>query len=244
MNVFDTKLADHVKEHASLLNFLDRLDIALGIGDKTVREICEEYDIDIYFFSELLQLITKKNEFNPRYIHKFNINHTVKYLRNSHHSYQTAYLPDLKSYIDKLENLEEGRKKDCELLNKYFSDYRREFLEHLEYEDGNIFPYILELERSYTSGDPDSSLLKRVRENPISNYVKKHSSLDEQLSDLKNLLIKYFKPFEHASVVRSLLKVLYELENDLKLHELIENQVLFPQVKIIEEKLIKNKIEK
>lgn len=234
----EKKLADFVKNDPTVLDFLNRLEIPLGFGDKTVGQICEEYNIDYYFFSELIQLIMKKYEFNPKYIDKFEIKLTVKYLRNSHKSYLTDYLQKIEKDIEQLSLLEYDRKKDCDVLNNYFLEYKLEFNNHLLYEDDDIFPYILELEKAYHSGKPSNELLQRIKGNKIINYVKKHDSLDEKLNDLKNLLIKYFKPFRERFLVISLLKTMYELEEDLKLHDLIENQILFMQAKKIEDNII------
>lgn len=243
MKIQEEKLGDIVKYHPQLLNFLDRLDIQLGFGDKTIDDICREYHIASDFFIELLQLIIKKYDFNPNYIEEFEPKLTIKYLFKSHKSFLNDYISDLEIIIENLKNEEINREKDCNLLIKFFNDYKVEFCEHLNYEDNVIYPYILELEKAISDIKPEKSIVDRIKHNPMKNYIKKHGSLDEKLNDLKSLIIKFFKPFKSAKNIRLLIKLLYELEEDLHLHELIENKILFPQAKKMEE-IILQKLEK
>lgn len=238
MNIRNAKLGELVIHHSQLLNCLNRLDIELGFGDKTVEEICEEKKIDLNFFSELLQLIISKYDFNPKYIDYFETKFTVGYLRRSHQSYINDYIPMIEKKIDKLGLKESNRKSDSKILTNYFKDYKTEFAHHLDYEDNTVFPYILTVEQSYIAKAASDEIKQLIAKNSIKIYAKHHDSLNEKLNDLKSLLIKYFKPFKDFTAIHSLLKTLFELEEDLKYHELIENQILFPHIKKMEKFLV------
>jgi len=43
-------LSEVVEEHTSLIPVLNRFGIRLGLGDKSVSQICKEYDLDTDFF--------------------------------------------------------------------------------------------------------------------------------------------------------------------------------------------------
>lgn len=243
MKIQEERLAEIVKNNPQLLNFLDRLDIPLGFGDKTIEEVCRKYQIQVPFFVELMQLLIKKYEFNPLYIDEFEPKLTIKYLRNSHNSYLKDYLPDIDSIIKKLKATEPNRANDCNILMNYFRDYRTECVKHLQREDNIIFPYILQLENAVSEGNCSDELMDQINKYPIRNYVREHDSLNEMLNDLKFLIIKYFKPFDDAKAVRSLVKILYDLDEDLHLHELIENHILFPQAQKMEEQILKMQLQ-
>lgn len=236
------KLADFIKREPRLLDFLDRFGIKLGFGDATIGEIANKYEIELYFFKEMILLISNIHGFNPRYIEKFEINSTVNFLKNSHKSYLEEFLPKIEYLINELKMAEKERAKDCEILHKYFFDYKSEFETHLEYEDKDIFPYILSISQTAKDSKYTEQIVESIKNHSITNYIKQHESLDEKLNDLQNLLIKYFKPFKRNDIIKSLLKITYELEEDLLIHDLIENQILFPQAQKIEE-LILNSFE-
>ncbi len=237
--MLNNKLADFVKKYPKLLDFLDRLNIDLGFGDKTVSEICTEYKIDKYFFIELMHLISSKNKFKPQYIDKFDIKQTISYLQQSHYSFLNEYLPRINYFITEIKKNEQSRIKDIEVLEKYMSDYIEEVKIHLSSEDNDIFPYIIDLLDAVNSKNVSEELQKRLKKYPIYDFMKIHDALYEKLDDLKNLLIKYFKPFQNNIYEKLLLKTIYELDEDIKLHDMIENIILYPQAEILEKRIKK-----
>ena len=240
MAILDEKLAIYIRKHPDLINFLNRLGIPLGFGNKTIKIICDEYGIDHYFFTELLQLIIKRYPLDSGNIHKFNIILTVKYLRSSHRHYLDFFLPDIEKMINILSESEPNRQKDCKVISYYFQAYKKEFINHLDNEDNYIFPYIIDLNAAAGISTKNDEMLDRINKNTIKNYIISHESLDEKLFDLKSLLIKHVKPFNNYFLISKLLKALFDLEEDLKIHELIENEILFQQALRIEDKLIGN----
>ena len=187
-----------------------------------------------------MMLIINREEFNSDNTENYNISNTVNYLRNSHRSYINEYIPELKNLINQLSDTEPARFADCNLLMMYFRDYQDEFLKHLNYEDSVIFPYIIKISPDKSPGKSDE-LMELVKQKSITGYMQHHDNLDEKLEDLKNLLIKYFKPFDNSKIVRRIIKILFEMEEDLIIHELIENKILFPKVQKIEAGIIEFK---
>lgn len=240
MGITNNILADFIKRYPNLLNFLDRLEIPLGLKDKTIKDICKEYNFDIGYFLDLMFLIINRDLFNSQNIENYSITSTIMYLRNSHKSYINEYLPEMEQLINKLSQLETNRQNDCNLLKRYFKEYSDEFINHLNYEDQLIFPYINRLEMIEKDKTVDLADFTSLS---IEKYMEVHENLDEKIQDLKNLLIKYFKPFDNEKIIYKIIKLLFEMEEDLIIHELIENKILFPKAKILENKyLLKAKI--
>ncbi|MGC8803040.1 MAG: hypothetical protein ACP5PS_04610, partial [Bacteroidales bacterium] len=52
----------------------------------------------------------------------------------------------------------------------------------------------------------------------VEEYREHHDDIEEKLSDLKNLLIKYLPAREDQQARRRLLTHLFELESDLAIH--------------------------
>ena len=241
MKIKDERLAEYVKKHPEMLDMLERLGISLGFGDKTTQEICHEYNIDIHFFLDLTKMIIHKGFEQSGGMGDYPISHTLNYLRNSHHAYLKESLPRMERYMVELGEKEEGREKDCLLLLHYYNEYKMECEKHFQNEEKNVFPYIeyLDSYKSMSLSDVQAS----IRKNSIDNYVRAHDSLDEKLNDLKNLIIKYFKPFREKEIIKSLLKMLSEFEEDLRNHERIENEILFRQTKILEKEILDHDVE-
>lgn len=46
----ETKLCEVILDEPSVIPVINRFDITLGVGDKSVKSICEKNDIDINFY--------------------------------------------------------------------------------------------------------------------------------------------------------------------------------------------------
>lgn len=237
MNLYEENLANIIKAYPQLIGFLNILGIKLGFGDKSTAEVCAEYGIPHLYFLELMQLVVRKYDFNPNYFDNFELKLTLNYLKNSHKVFLAETITDIELSIKELIVLEPSRDSDCKMLFRYFEQYKKEVIEHFNYEDKVVFPYIENLEL-FVQSQNWTKAMATVKRNPIIKYIEKHNSLEEQLDDLKNLLIKYYRPFDSYRVIAKLLKQLFELEQELQLHELIENRILFPQVQNLEKRVM------
>ncbi|HIU39464.1 MAG TPA: helix-turn-helix transcriptional regulator, partial [Candidatus Limisoma intestinavium] len=50
----ETKLCDVIIDEPSVIPVINRFDIELGVGDKTIKTICSEKSIDLNFFLLIL----------------------------------------------------------------------------------------------------------------------------------------------------------------------------------------------
>jgi len=68
-------------------------------------------------------------------------------------------------------------------------------------------------------------------------YKQEHNEIDEKLTDLKNILIKYISGDFDQSVCSEIIFELFRLEKDIKDHSRIENNILMPMVADMEKSL-------
>ena len=142
-----------------------------------------------------------------------------------------GHIGDLCSKADAAE------KKKVELIRQFFSEYKQELKEHLDDEENNVIPYILELEKT-DPGRKDDELTAWIKENSIDIYARKHSNLEEKLYDLKNIIIKYLPPVADRIIATKLLFEIFRLERDLNDHARIEDKVMIPKVRMLEQKIL------
>jgi regulator of cell morphogenesis and NO signaling len=233
-------LADVLIQNKLLLPVSNRLGISFGLGDKTIEEITNQYNIDCVFFVELCNLVLSGGKVRPKYIDRFKTDWTLKYLIKSHYLYLNEYMKSIEDFILELKSSEQDRNKDIDILLNFFNIYKIDVKEHLDFEDNYIFPYIQDLEKSYESKHIDDDLFGKIKKYSLNNYLKNHDSLYLQLNDLKNLFLKYLSPFKDETNIIKGLSIIYELEADLRTHELIENNILFSKVLKIEKILLNN----
>ena len=112
--------------------------------------------------------------------------------------------------------------------------YIEEITEHIEYENETVFPFVEEIYDAFLNKRDPSSLLK---EYDIDIYHEHHDDIEIILKDLKNILIRHLPQKEEGRTRMIVLELLFDLESDLFSHTRIEDEVLTPLVKRLEEKI-------
>jgi regulator of cell morphogenesis and NO signaling len=152
------------------------------------------------------------------------IEQLVGYLQESHRCYRETALPNIGQLIGRVAAL--SNESHGKALIRFFNEYRLEVEKHLANEDNKVFPYILKLLNELRSGKFS-----------IRNYKDHHNNIELKLTDLKNIIIKYIPCSETDNLRDKLLIQLFEFEEDLNRHTLIEEKLLVPSVVLIEQRL-------
>jgi regulator of cell morphogenesis and NO signaling len=217
------KLADLLFADYNLLLILSRFGIKLGFGEKTVEEICAKYHTTPTLFL-MVANVYSHNEYFPdkSEIVVLNVNELIDYLQASHIYYLNDKISSIETQLQKLysESEEYGK-----MINRFFSEYKNEVANHFNYEENTVFPYIRNLFKQ-----------KTVVNYHINQFEKNHSNIEDKLIDLINILIKYLPENELNQDRENVLFNIFLLAKDLNKHTLIENKILIPCVKLIEDK--------
>ena len=146
----------------------------------------------------------------------------LTYLHQSHDYYINVALVGLASSMDKL--IEPCPEKQKAVIWRFFENYKSELDRHFAFEEGEVIPYVKEL------------VIGNRRENfSINDFEDNHSNVEEKLSDLKNLISSSL-PEECDPVRKSnLLHYIDNLHKDIERHTSIEDNILVPLVRLIEE---------
>ena len=214
------KVADLLANDGNLLSILQRLDIKLGFGEATIAELCERYGISAELFLIICNIYSF-GDYRPEIesLGENDIKSITTYLRASHRYYTSICFPNIHNSVHKLvSGLDEVSRR---LIDKFYDDYDNEVTNHFRYEEEVVFPYIEEMFAK-----------DGCKESPysIGQFEHNHSNINEKLNDLKNIITKYLGE-EYSSPTRyELLAAIYNVENDLRKHSLIENRLLIPLV--------------
>jgi regulator of cell morphogenesis and NO signaling len=111
------------------------------------------------------------------------------------------------------------------MIRSFYKKYKNELMLHLNEEDVNVFPYVINLVKSHQKSNKDYA---------IQTFEKDHQNVEIKLNDLKNLVIKYIQPTYNDNDCNEFLITLFRFEQDINDHARIEDNILVPQVKKIE----------
>ena len=220
------KMADAIFQNHTLLTVLPRFGIGLGFGEKTVSKLCQDYGID----EEIFILICNIHTFDyyaptDDELENLNIKSVLKYLDESHHYYTKKRISEIEVRLQSMNELCPSN--HYKIINTFFCEYKLEIINHFTYEEQVVFPYIDQLINGNTP-----------MEFHIEKYEKNHDNIDDKLNDLKSIIIKYL-PEENSPNERDerndILRDIFLFEDDISKHTRIEEKIVIPIVKKIEQ---------
>ena len=218
----NTKPSELILKYPDLLEALDHLNIKLGFGEETSKELTDRHNINFEAFSVIVH--TYCDQLSPeKIIKKEALGDLLVFLRNSHNDFKKNQIPELKKLIALF--ADEIPDKHGKVLISFFDEYINEVFDHFKYEDETVFPYI-------------ETILENRRTNGFAmlEFEKNHTDIEQKLLDLKNILIKYIPEESYSELRRQILRYLFDFEKQLFFHTKLENHVLTPSVKKFEKK--------
>ncbi len=225
----DDKLVDHIYHHEKLLLVISRFGISLGFGDKTIRQICFEYELNCSLVLLIMNLYIDPMDNREELLHAECLPGLINYLKRAHQYYLEQKLPYIAELIDRF--IENTANPHTKLLKSFFKGYEDEVREHMQYEDSEVFPYIISLYEA-NMHRPESIPVNFS----INDFHDHHSDIEEKLEDLTQLLIKHFPPTKDSFYRNTILTELFALHYDLRDHKKIEDNILTPAVYQLEKR--------
>lgn len=216
------KMSELIDADYHLLLLLNRLNISLGFGEKSVETVCKENDFDTDCFLFLANYQSNKCITNIQEVFsKLPLAPFLRYLKNSHSYFLERRLPNIRRKLELV--FPETDKALQTVVLDFFDNYTKEVLEHMRYEDDVVFPYV------YSLIDKDAN-----KQYSINIFEERHNDIEGKINDLKQILLKYVPGTTDQMLMVNVLTELYMSEEELEAHTFIEDNLVIPRVKEIE----------
>ncbi len=216
------KLADIIHADWRLLYVLPRFGIKSGFGDAAVTDVCKKYNVNADLLILICNIYTFE-DYTPgvKDMNRVPLEGLMAYLKQSHSDYLNKRIPHIIKHIERL--ADESHSRERKIIEQFCESYKKEVIAHFDYEEQVVFPYI------------DSLIRKEIGQQfKIDDFLHNHSNIEDKLSDLKNIIMKYMKADDDEDY-RDLLIDLFLLEEDLKRHAIIEEKILVTPVEAMEQ---------
>jgi len=233
------KMADVIHMNYFTLSVLNRFDIKLGFGDKSVKEVCLQNKVDVDFFLEIVNTFVDKDYFPKKHLQTFSVKLITDYLYKTHQDYLSVNVPEIEGLIEQMVDSCFTQKDNIVLLKKFFNEYKQELINHTQREEEVVFPYTIKIEDAYNSNKIEKSIIDLMETYSIEVFQNEHDNIEEKLFDLKNIIIKYLPQPKDLRLCNKLLHELFSLEQDLNDHSRIEEKVLVPKIREMEKIIAK-----
>ena len=146
----------------------------------------------------------------------------IAYLHEGHEYYMDNALVSLAGATEKL--IEPCTPAQKAAVWKFFSDYKKELEIHFDFEEKEVFPYVKKLLAGH-----------RIYDFSITGFKDNHTSIDEKLSDFRNIIMKSLPESCDQARKKNLLRFIFDLQCDLDRHTRLEDEILVPMVRMIED---------
>lgn len=224
----DDQMISLIRDNYNILQSLGSFGLSLGFGDKTVRQVCDEQEVDCYTFLAVVNF-TINGYIDVDNEDKLSLSTLLHYLKASHDYYLGFQLPfirkELEDALDQTDNL-------ARLILKLYDEYAREIRMHMRYEEKTVFPYVESLIDNQSSVNYD-----------IDTFSKHHNQIDKRLKELKNIIIKYLPSDElHNNQLTATLYDIYNNEDWLMQHSKVEDNIFIPAIRRLEHKTRQNDV--
>ena len=212
-----TKLCEVIVDEPSVVPVINRFDIVLGVGDRTIKSICKEKGIDTSFFITILNAFINESFFLENVTGAFNAGDVVDYLRKTNNSYLRNQLPNIERHFAALISRSDSNN-NLPLLFNFYREEKTEIERRID-SDNQWFDAIISAEQS----NSEVSV--------AGNAVQAESdSIEDKLSDLINMFVIHLRGDYDRNLCHAVLFAVISLEKDIRQNNRIRNRVLRPLV--------------
>lgn len=217
----DDKMISLIRDNYDLLQSLGGFGINLGFGDKTVKETCEDNQVDTYTFLAVVNYtINGYGEFEAD--EQISVPTLLHYLEASHAYFLDFQLPFIRRELAESLNEDDSL---ARLILRFYDEYAHEIRQHMKYEQKTLFPYV----ESLLEGRPTNDYT-------VETFSKHHGAADKKLRELKLLVIKYLpQDGLHNNQLTATLHDIYENEVWLRQHAEVEDHIFVPAIRRLEQ---------
>lgn len=217
-------LGSLVEKRPALAPILERLrlDYCCG-GSRTLSEACRSRGLDPVTVAVALERLEglEQARFDPHDLRRATLPELCDHVVAMHHERLRRELPHVEKLLATVVRVHGTDHRELHDLERLYSALARDLLEHLDSEEGELFPAI----RALAAGEPsDPELTVLVAEHGV-----EHAQVGDGLAALRELAGGYAPERAYCNTHRRLLEALEDLEQDLHQHVHEENNLLFPR---------------
>jgi regulator of cell morphogenesis and NO signaling len=199
--------------------------------------------VDINKFNELIDELShvfeSPKQFNAAVFQNFPIEFIVDYIRRTHRLYIFTKLPEIEQSIQLLLQDYNDEHPLLTILKDFYTSYKFQLSLHICEEEQHLLPYVDFLLEMYKKGMNTFQFFKNNRRFSLEEFeIDHHDDSDKNLTHIQETILAHDPPFTNITPYRILLSQLQHLERDLCIHELIEDRVLVPRIKMVELELM------
>ena len=228
----ETKLYEVVVQEPAVITVLSRFNITLGVGDKSVKQICDEHQLDLNFFLTILNTFLNHEYFPENVLRSCNISEIVEYLNKTNNYYRQFLIPNIEQHFNLLIMRSSSKNSNLELMRNFFIEVKKELLSRIEQDNSSLFSEVITLHESQPSID-----VPNIKECDLYDNIE-DNTIENKLNDLINMFVIHLSGNFDANLCQAVLLAIINLRKDICQNNRIRNKILMPIYKALSIKSI------
>lgn len=210
-------------------------------GKRTIDEACLAENLNAEDVKrDVAHVFSNKNiVHNPDHFDHMELDHLVEHIIHKHHAFVKSILPVLQQHTQKVADVHGENHPEVIEVAALFHELKIEFDQHMFKEEQVLFPYIKKLVHAKNENDHHSFPKIHFVANPISVMEEEHEYAGNIMAKIHRLTNGFTPPASACTTYRLTYHELHEFEKDLHQHVHLENNILFPKSKALENVLNK-----
>ena len=238
MDTIDNKtVAEVVAENIKTAHIFKKygIDFCCG-GGITIDKACGKKNVD---FSQLKNELLAVDEAPKAYNYNaWKLDFLIDHIINIHHTYVEESIPLILQYSNRVAEVHGHHYSEVIEINTLFTNVANELTSHLKKEEIILFPYIKKLIATKNNDEQLSTPPFGTVNNPIAMMETEHENAGDIFKEIARLTNNYTPPEAACNTFRALYAKLDEFEQDLHQHIHLENNILHPKAKLLEQELL------
>jgi len=237
MELINKTITEIVSKHNSAAKVFDkyRLDFCCD-GDKILKEAVEQANIAVdYLLNDLQLAISNETDDNIDFS-QLTVTEVSELLRADYHDYLREKISEIANLAQKVQANDEGPKlaEIRELVMAMFNH----LAPHMLSEEKVLFPYLEYMEHTINKGKvPKQASFGKLKKS-VSVMLDDHEASATHLDQLRDLTNNYTCTQKKNPLLCEFFDELQKLDQNLRMHIFIENNILFKKARALEEQYL------
>ncbi|MFO7257309.1 MAG: iron-sulfur cluster repair di-iron protein [Bacteroidota bacterium] len=210
-------------------------------GNKSLEEACADANVPVEKVrAELEALPPRRTDEALQDFSAIKPDALTRYIEDVHHRYTEEAVEYIGNDLIRLVSVHGNEHPELLEIQKVFGDMRGSLVVHMKKEEFMLFPYIRKM---VTAGKQAGAPIFGTVASPIAVMMHEHDEDAERLRQLSTMTRGYTLPDDACRTFRTTYAAMKELDEDLRVHIHLENNILFPAALELEKEIREERVD-
>jgi regulator of cell morphogenesis and NO signaling len=221
-------LAEIARENHRTVQVLEKYNLDFCCrGKKKLGEACIEKGLDVSGISSEIEQAASLPDERAMQFTAMSIPKLISHIVARHHYYVKMSMPLIMAHLEKVAAKHGDAYPYMREVRDLFAEVQSEMLPHMQKEELVLFPRMVALDRN------EGSQVNLIF-GPMSVMENEHEQASKHMYRIRELTNHYAEPLGACTTFRVCLHELRDFEQDLHQHVHLENNILFPKARAIQ----------